>query len=264
MRTLSYSQWDVFQNCERRWYYERIARLPLPPAPQLEVGSLYHAVIEHVVRTYTAAHPPADRLSVDWTELGLLRVAQLAGEEPAALQEEILRNVQRLNDQLLAKLKVRGVELRFKRMGEAGRIDCVADNAPITDSRGNIIGMEDRPCVLDWKVKFTNRNRRTQQAADDSDQLGLYACEADVDLAGFVEIPRDVTLPLRTFVTEFSKEDRQRIRRYFTEQFQAMRSRGQNESAYRLSARNNALCSARWCPFHRHCPGGQGEKRGPA
>jgi hypothetical protein len=240
--------------CERRWYYERVLKLPVPESPYLEIGKYYHTLIEQTINQGKVPRVTPNKV----TEL-----AERWGEKPAAMAAEMSMNLQRLSKEVLRWIKPRRVEAWFHRkdMHIAGVIDLVSAVTPVTDHSGKIIGTEPGPCVLDWKIKFKpTRTRRTQDDADKSCQLGLYALEASTEFAGFVEIPRDITKPIKTFVTEFDEADKPRLARYLAQQFEAMRARGIHEAAYRLAERGSPLCSAKWCPHFQSCPGGEGKK----
>ena len=149
------------------------------------------------------------------------------------------------------------LELRIKHDGVTVVLDCVSAWTPVTSPDGQVTGHVDHPCVVDWKVKFSTRERRTQDSVEESAQLALYCLESGYQNAAFVEIPRDVRAPIQTFVSRFPPDDLVRWRRWHDNQRAAMGTRGPDEAAYRLAEPGHKLCSATYCPFFSTCPGGR-------
>lgn len=246
----SHSALESFLKCERRYYFERVAKLEQPPSHYLSIGLLYHEAIAAALvaptvnlDTLLRRHKEKPGWSCKWADSDILR--------------GLTANIARLRTSVFPHIKPLVIEKKVAERGFYGVLDVVSSCRPITDESMSIIGTdESRSCVLDWKVKFSNRGRRDQKSADTSQQLAIYALMSGKFSAGFIEIPVEVSEPINVIMTDFSELELERWERYLKSQFVAIESRGADPTAYRLAEPSNALCSERWCPFFGRCPGG--------
>lgn len=246
----SFSALDQFLNCERQFYFARILKLEREPSHYLAIGGLGHEVLADAaignrvdVRSKLARHKELTEWKSDVPDDVLVR--QL---------ETILERVRK---EVLPYLDVAAVE-QWYRTPYLAKIDLLSNTTPLVDAHGKIVGKVTKPCVIDWKFKFSSRSRRDQESTDHSAQLALYCLQTGADTAAFVEIPREGG-PTHTLVTNFSAYDLVYWRRYLDSQFAAVASRGEEEAAYRLAPAGHPLCRPQFCTFWRRCPGGGGE-----
>lgn len=247
----SFSSLDLFLDCERRFYYRKIARLKEPPSLYFCVGNLYHAAIEADLmgELDLEAEIHAAMQKSDWS----------CPSSAADLEKEINHNLERLREEVFPYLDIKFTECWSKDINASAqycaKLDAYSTSTPIVED-GTITGsIEDQPCVVDWKTIFGSR-RRSQEDANSSPQLALYCLEAKTNHAAFVEIPRYTGVPINTIVVAFTDEELAYWEKWFNVQFLAMSTRGQDEKAYRLSVPGNYRCSLKWCPYWRICPGG--------
>lgn len=248
---------SLFEQCERKFYYAKVAKLPEPPSLHLCVGSLYHAVIEHWAREEGISGSDIELLiarakgAPDWVDPGI---------SDKDLYEELLAGVLKVGEGVIEKLPVAPGPGGSPRVEEWGKrytckIDYVSTHTPVVES-GRLVDTKPGLCVLDWKT-VGGRRRRTPADADNSAQLALYCIETGAHNAAFVEIPRDGG-PLNIVAAEFDDDTLRRWATFLDAQFAAMQSRGPDEAQFRLAPRGHPLCSPRWCPFWDRCPGGAG------
>lgn len=242
-----------FLECERRWYYQRILKLPEPPSIHLCIGSLYHAAIERMARQgqftpdCAQALIATSRSEDDWVDPGV------TDDE---LSKELVGAMGRVSAVLGKLPPVRDAEGPFvERWGRryTCKLDYLSTHTPVVEG-GEVVGAEPGLCVIDHKVVFSRR-RRSQGDTDNSPQLALYAVETGANHAAYLEIPRDGA-PINVIVAEFQDDELRRWASYLDAQFKAMNSRGEDESQYRLAERGHPLCSPRWCPYWSRCVGG--------
>ncbi len=244
----SHSALEQLLSCERRLWFEKIAKVPQAPNVYFSVGNFYHAVIADALT-------PGPEITDAWL---LERVRR---EEAGAWLQDVP------NDRLLAEAKavrssvasirpfVRPVAIeQWFRTPYLAKVDCLSECTPIAGADGVPVGSSARPAVLDWKLVFGSRRKERSPA-----QLALYCLSTGAKDAGFVEFFRDGRRPFLS-MTSFNDYDLARWRRYFDAQFLALDRRGPEEAAYRLADPNNPLCSSRWCPHWRYCEGGEGDR----
>jgi len=261
-RWVSYSSLTQFMNCERQWYYQRILKLPQVPSFYLAIGNLYHAVFEHMVKECVAEclEPLVDDLFVEHASAPTWKCPT----SEANLKREIVANARRVWDEILDPLVNGGAVLTPEKSHKyLAKIDLLSTKRPEI-SMGEIVGIVDEPGVLDYKIKFSTYNRRTQKDADNNAQLAMYCILEDVRWAGFVEIPRSLKASINIIAKSFTDEELHWWVRYFDEQKATIESRrrlgiGETEVAehhFRLSDPANSLCSEKWCDYWKNCPGG--------
>lgn len=248
----SFSALNQFMQCERQFYYRRIAKIPEPPSHYLAIGILYHEAIEALV------HGRRNNCGFDLNDLYNENVNKPSWSSPTSkenLLREIEDNLCRLEQDILDHFDLSQWTCeKFHKY--LARIDVLSPQTPVLNEAGKITGVIDEPCVLDWKVKFSTRNRRTQEDVDTSPQLALYCLLEGVNNAAFVEIPRSQRAPINILLRTFDDDELSYYSKYFTEQAKAVESRGRDESAFRLAAPEHRLCTEQWCPFWARCPGG--------
>lgn len=255
----SFSALEQFDFCERQFFFRRVLKLPEPPSHYLSIGNLYHDCIAYLLAV------PGD----DPEALVRRLLAKHKGETgwvcptpDETLVKEVVQNLGRLQTQVFPYLKPRRrpdgtLEIeQWATRWITGKIDLVSETTPVVDPAGRITGaVESRPCVVDWKSKSSTK-KRTQEETNRSKQLALYCLEKELDTGAFVEIPRDVAVPINVVVVQFTPEELDYWARWFQAQFAAMQSRGREESAYKLAPPGHPLCSERWCAHWARCPGG--------
>jgi hypothetical protein len=247
----SFSALDQFLNCERQFFFRRVAGLPEPPSHYLAIGCLYHEALAVLL----------NEGEVDLEEVLELQKLEKGWTCPTAdaeLLAELRCNLERVERQVLPYIKQTAVEVWSNEINDrakyCAKLDVLSAWTPVVDD-GQIVGKNEVPCVLDWKTVFSARKHRSQEDVDTSPQLALYCLEAGVNNAGFVEVPRDVHQDIRVVVTSFTDAELRRWDGWFQEQFGAIETRGPNKDAYRLAAPGNKLCSERWCPCWGRCMG---------
>lgn len=244
---------SLFEQCERKFYYAKVAKLPEPPSVHLAVGILYHAVIEGMVRGPSFYMDDIRTVLAkvkcrpEWVDPGL-DDEELCKEVVTALYK-----VSELHQRLPVAPGPDGPRVEEWGKRYACRIDYVSIHTPVVEG-GQLVDTKPGLCVLDWKT-VGGRRRRGQDDADNSAQLALYCIETGAHNAAFVEIPRDGG-PLNIVAAEFDDDSLRRWATFLDAQFAAMQSRGPDEAQFRLAPRGHPLCSPRWCPFWDFCPGG--------
>lgn len=247
----SFSAVDQFVACERRLYYEKIAKIPQPASHYLCIGNFYHAVIAYVLAGYEAARTSFSEM------LSALRAKERGGwaqdVSDDALCDEVGLAVAVLADTVFPHIKARSLE-QWAPDPHCAKIDVLSEWTPIAGDDGVAIGHTEEPCVIDWKTAF-GRSKPHRPVA----QLAHYCIATGTRNAGFCEVFRDGTRP-RLQMTRFDDYDLRRWKTYFDQQFAAMASRGTDEANYKLAAPDHPLCSPKFCGHWKHCPRGEGNK----
>ncbi len=254
---VSFSAADAFTGCERRYFYEKVMQEKQPETAPLVVGNVYHSAIAEMLRNrlLTPADAVASAAGPAAEALEAVRV------DPDALMDEMEQNLTRLDEEVLAYVVPAScedggafVEKKFEdtRLGYRGVIDVVSMTVPVTKD-GTVIGWKPGKCVLDWK-SLTSDRRRSDRDAKFSPQLGLYALAVQgATAAGFVEIPRDVTKPIKVRMSEYTGDTLANMDIWLRAIRATMISRGTDIVNYRMTERSNGLCSPSWCPFWFKC-----------
>lgn len=251
-RLVSFSALDLFEQCERRFFHERVEGRRAPPNHYLAVGHAYHTALAAIWGA-EGGYVTLTQIAVDQHQEELVS----AGINTAPLVTEIADR--------LAALAAAGwwvnarprspewVERRFtnRRTGFEGVIDLLSARTPIT-ADGRLDGWADRPCVVDYKT-ITSDRRRSQRDVEQSDQLALYALEADVRDACIVEIPRDLSKPIKYRAVSYTDAALRNWRLFLESRRRTIMQRGKVKERYAMTHPSNYLCTARWCPFFREC-----------
>jgi hypothetical protein len=255
----SHSGLEQFLFCERQLFYQRVAKVPLPPNMYFAVGNLYHDALAEMVRPGVGV-----KTSPGIIALNILlakhkkKSGWLCPTSDKDLTAELKANLARVQKEV-APLVAKHVEVWGNDINPdsefCAKIDVVSANTPIVDDYGHITGAKEGACVIDWKTIFGRRRRSVAEACE-SQQLALYCLEAKVNTAAFFEVPRDLTRPTQVLLAEFTDEELEQWRRYLRVQFEVMQRRGPLEADYRLADFNNPLCSKKWCGYWDRCLGG--------
>jgi hypothetical protein len=219
MSLLSFSGIDCFTTCERKYYLERILKIPEEESLPLVVGDVYHKILADTylqpnlnlaTRIETQLNRAAERLKPFDVNM-------------AEFREELTDNIPRVltlqGPAMFRPVAVNGtlmVERKFadERIGYCGVLDLLSDHAP---------------------------------------QLALYAIEADVRCGVFVEIPRNLDRPINTRVVRYSEKDLVNWRRYLENIRDAILSRGTEEKRFKMAAPDMYLCNPAYCRHWERC-----------
>lgn len=133
---ISWSAFQMFHQCAKRYAYKNIDKKPEPPQPHFEHGNRIHSDIEHALKkVFHEDKPPFPPVShVNWA------VELVEGEQPSKVQVEEW-----------VKLSRDGIDI-------SGKADC-------------IIETENGVAVIDWK---TSKRPPGELKPDVKDQLHLY------------------------------------------------------------------------------------------
>lgn len=257
-----------FLNCERDWYYDRVLKMPRGKSHFLSIGGLYHNVFEHCVRS-----KKQEWRDKEWLERLIDDLYVEAASSPEwtcptselNLKKEIAANTDRLGEELWAPLLNAGAELTAEIEHKyLARVDLRTSRRPDIHM-GEVVGVIDEPGVLDYKIKFSTWSRREDDAADNDEQLAMYAVLEDVRWCGFVEIPRSLKAPINIIYKHYTDAEIEWWRSYFDQFSQTVESRCDRshgeaaeeiEHRFRLAHPSSRLCDSRWCNHWGHCPGG--------
>lgn len=243
----SHSALEQFLFCERQFWFRRIAKIPEPPSHYLAIGNLYHECLATLLEeggVDVAVTLAVNKRSPNWT----------SPTPDKKLIPEVVQNLTRVKEQIFPYIEPLSVE-EWSRRHFLAKLDVVSAVTPVVEG-GRIVGADRGPCIIDWKTVFSRKKRSSKDAAG-SQQLALYAIEAECNDAAFVEIPRDVKWPLNVVVTHFTDAQLHAWKRYFEQQFAAMWSRGPDPAAYRLAKKGESLCSSDWCRYWDRCKAGK-------
>lgn len=249
MISRSISNLKLFVRCERQLYYRKIKLLPQKPSHYLSVGNLYHGAIAY---KYLNGSDPGQIVLGEILRKHKYSPLWTCPTPDDVLLREIAANVARLP--AFVPVKEDGGYLIELKLGSS-RIDLVSTQTPVAGPDGLMWDWIDERCVVDWKIRH---GRSRLRPGEDLDQLALYCLKAGPINGCFVEIPRDPSDPLNVVTKRFSDEELRAWERYFSNQFTAMESRGQDEASYRLANRGDPLCCERFCDYYEACPGGAG------
>jgi hypothetical protein len=257
MSLLSFSGIDCFTTCERKYYLERILKIPEEESLPLVVGDVYHKILADTylqpnlnlaTRIETQLNRAAERLKPFDVNM-------------AEFREELTDNIPRVltlqGPAMFRPVAVNGtlmVERKFadERIGYCGVLDLLSDHAPLVNEDGRVVTWQPEHCVVDWKTTASNR-RRTDRSVRTSAQLALYAIEADVRCGVFVEIPRNLDRPINTRVVRYSEKDLVNWRRYLENIRDAILSRGTEEKRFKMAAPDMYLCNPAYCRHWERC-----------
>ncbi len=251
----SFSSLNQFLNCERQWFYQRVAKKPRPPSHYLSIGSLYHHVFEMMVRDDLWSSPELIELIHD---LYVEHSCQDDWKCPTTQENlcaEIYANAVRVRDQVFMPLAADEL-VAEKSHKYLAQIDVRANMIPKVEM-AQIVGSEPGECILDYKIKFSTWNRRGQEDADNSAQLALYCILEGVHDAFYVEVPRSTKASINVIGKRFTDEELAWWSRFYDQQTAAINSRDKSDPlSWRLSDPANSLCSKKFCPYWGDCPGG--------
>jgi len=273
----SWSSFELFYKCARRYWYEKVLKLPVPTGPDLITGSAYHAVLEAIGRcevTRTGYMPgelawqvltrenPKGRSEQDQKSFKdqLVAVNVVWQDFLDELVENIAR-VQPMWDQArLFPLEISGQPMIERKFfddvgGLTGVIDIVSKNTPLADAEGVVREwIPDQPCVLDFKT-LSSQRRRTARDTEKSGQLALYCLQTGVRTAGFLEIPRNLDRPINVRTNTFSDDELRWWKEWFDDGVRALTTmrRIDDINLFPRCSRSNGLCSPRFCPFWDKC-----------
>jgi hypothetical protein len=263
-RWVSFSSLDQFLKCERQWFYRRIKKLPEKPSFYLAIGNLYHEVLQWTVELGlgpSGREDLIDRLFVEHAS----RPTWSCPTKEEVLKKEIYTNVSRVQYEVIEPMRKAGADFECEKSHKyLAKIDLLTSMHPEV-SMGEVVGVTDQPGVLDYKIKFSTYNRRSQGDADLSAQLAMYCILEGVSWAGFVEIPRSIKAPVNVIAKSFSAEELKWWERYLDSQtasvnlrryLHANMSEKELEAGFRLASPDSTLCSEKWCSFYNRCPGG--------
>lgn len=256
----SFSAVDQYDQCPRKFYYDRVLRL----APESTMGQLPGLVVHHALQHLmdptreTGSEFTPTHFAINAVQEHISSLVR-CGINTDDLLYEVKTNITRVRT-FLDQAKVRCTERRFLWCGYVGYIDMTLENSPVVSKDGKEIEKwEDQPCVLDYKVVSSHRSR-SQRDADLSPQLALYGpLASDISRAGFLEIPRDTEKPLKIRMTEYTRSDIDKWRRWFDGQAMAIEKQWSSHhdevSAWPRCSRKSALCSPMWCQHWDRCYG---------
>jgi hypothetical protein len=257
---LSHTAIDLFHQCARRYYWERVLKIREPDTEPLVVGSLYHKILERLTRNPAADVDEAVRVSIRDAAEALVRLEIDIDD----LDLEIRENLTKIDFNWIVAHKVGQaplVEAKFFNddLNLCGVIDLVNQHTPVPDAKGVVQSwIKDEPCVLDFKV--VNSRRKSQRDADLSAQLAIYCLETKVKTAGFYEIPRNLERPHHVRLKTFTDQELGEWQRWLACQcvgIQAIHPQG--PEFFPMTKRSNPLCSQMWCPHWDRCYGKQGD-----
>jgi hypothetical protein len=242
---LSFSSADMFQRCERQYYFEKVEGRKQPPNATLLVGQAYHKAIACKLHSKPWSLEDAEKEEL-----------VISGVNVDGLIAEVAYNLTRIEPLLVALGAPEIVEQEFadRSIGYRGVIDAVFPNTPDSTPEGIFTGTV-RPgrCVVDWK-SLTSDRRRSQRDTNLSPQLAQYAIERKTTAAAFVELPRDTEKPVKIRVATYTENELENWRQYMIGLRQAIISRGRRKENFKQCDRkNNPLCSELWCPHYSTC-----------
>jgi len=249
-RKLHVTEVGLFNQCERRYYYEKILGEEPEPNHYVLVGSAYH-------RAITTCFPDGAELCGQFKEAALRSVNESydalseVGVNPITLIAEIAQRLEELRVLLPASLKPSFVERQFSTKGWEGTVDWAGPNYVLGDERvkGQRPSWGEGLGVLDWKTIHGSR-RRSIRDARLSPQLAMYTLNVPgARHAAFVEIPRDLKEPFVFLPVHYTEDELVKWRIWFDGIRKSVMRRKSKES-YKMCKRDEPLCSAIWCPHY--------------
>jgi len=257
-RLVNFSSLDLFDLCERKYYYEKIEGVDEKDSPILLIGTAYHAAIADLVCSALPVDA-ADKVFMDEAFRDSLARFKISEAE---LRAEMTVNLGRLlTDVIYAAVIVPEfrdgkhiIEHQYKnyKTGFYGTVDLVSLNTPVVDASGRVIGKTPSPCVIDWKT-LTSDRRRSQRDAVYSPQLASYARAMNVRNAAFVEIPRNLEKEIRVRVVNYTEVEMRNWASVLDAQRAALISRRKTKVNFKPTNRKNPLCSPIWCEHFCKC-----------
>lgn len=258
-RLVNFSSLDLFDLCERKYYYEKVEGFDEKDSPILLIGSAYHSAIADMLEEEM---PLVSALESTFSGVTLQEGLQRFKISPSELRAEMALNLARLQSDVLTPAEIRPeyrdhypvVEHQYKnyKTGFYGTVDLVSVTTPVVDASGRVIGKTDSPCVIDWKT-LTSDRRRSQRDAVYSPQLASYARAMNVRNAAFVEIPRNLDKEIRVRVVNYTEVDMRNWASFLDAQRVALISRRKNKVNFKPTKRKNPLCSPIWCEHFCKC-----------
>lgn len=241
---------DTFLKCQRRFWYEYLdPQRPAekPEAPQMLPGLVHHAAYQDMVERPTLQPE-------DWATAGMARFM------PRLLKTGI--KIDDLYHEVCASIvAVRAIipytepgaveccEKRYSGDGQVGVIDLILNRVW---RNGWTPGGR---TIVDYKVS-TGR-ARTPRAVALSPQLAKYAMMEGVRDGAIVEVYRDTSKAPRIIPVHYDDTEWEIWKRWWGAMDAAITARSTSQSLYEwpMTSRDNALCSAHWCPHHDKCYG---------
>lgn len=230
IKYLSATALDLFEQCERRYWHERILGRKQPMTAPMVVGNVYHKVLQQWMKHFQLGEREvAEILSSQNKQIAAV------GVDFNKLVEEVGWNLERL-DRILGDMHPIAIEQRWS-WGEQGY-------------RG-VTDVVEKDRIIDWKI-LTGKRRRSARDVEFSPQFALYRLYHKVDKAMVVEVPRD-DREIRVHQVEFGEREPERWLSYLSTMREAILSRGENGTHFKRTKRSNPLCSPMWCPFWDQC-----------
>lgn len=258
---VSHSMVEDLNKCERYFYHSRILGDRKKNPANVQPGLVHHDVYSwHFGPARMKLSPAIDR-AIEAREEHLKK----AGVNLEGLRSEIITRVEEMTP-WVTNAEVFSSEWYFenlKNLPYRGYIDVKASRTPRMDEKGlTVVNWIDEPCVWDYKVTSGKRTR-SQRDADTSPQLALYALVSDVRHAGFVEIHRDTSKPIKRRFTSYTDAERARWWQWLFSQAEALKLRWEEETwaydpspnRWRQTMPGNPLCSLMWCEHWSKCYG---------
>jgi len=258
---MSHSKLRDWYTCPRQFYYKHVEKLPQPPSHYLVIGNIYHKVIADLLKARSIVDlEAAVEKHMEAASLSLKEF--FSKQKIDILWSDIYQNCERLWTEVLAYLTPIEVEKYYRDAGMnvGGIIDCYSADELVLDQFGKVVGTQPGPAVYDWKIKFSVRNRRTDQDAEDSDQLAQYCLYKGCKTAAFVEIPTKLTARINILQVEYTDEELAQWKRYIPDCMEsvgylAAAAVGRGEKMFPRTQRSNPLCCKNFCPFWSKCYG---------
>jgi hypothetical protein len=262
----SFSAVNLYGQCQRKFYYERVLRLaPENNATQLP-GLVTHKAIEEYFAPRAKGVPPLPNHTP--TTVACTAVQQFlpdlvrCGINTDELIYEVTANLRKV-ESILQHTRVLKTEEKFAWCGFIGYIDLQLADTPVMSKDGKEIkSWKPEPCVIDAKVVSSSRSR-SQRDADLSPQLALYGPLAmGYKNSGFMELPRDTEKPWKIRVATYEQREIDRWVQWFSGQAAAIEEQWEaahgDVNRWNRCERKNPLCCAAWCHYWDMCYGSKG------
>lgn len=251
----SYSAINTYESvCQRRHYLDKLHPQEFG-GEAAERGSHVHNALEAVCREMASgatAEEAVERVCASPPE-GSLPLKEIQGYITRALP--VLKHIK----------PARGrVERWFRGVGDieiAGKIDLISLWTPIFQF-GEVVGHEERPCVIDWKTTSKPEKVPSQVEARRSRQLHIYCLAEEVDTAAFIYfLPEGDPMGVSVRFAEDELGKAQVSLKSICEEIEQKWDRG-SEEAFNLHHRpGTGLCrgpEVSWggCAHWHRCPAG--------
>lgn len=247
---------SIFDQCEQRFFLEKVLGNEAPPTHYVVVGQVYHRAI--------ALSFPAPAIYHGRFELA----SEMAVSENVALLEQVGVDAKHLETEVAVRIGAlrrlfpdrplypEKVEEKFT-IGRhwEGTADWVSKLYVAGDERvrgeAPLWAEGEDLAVIDWKT-IHGKRRRTIRDARFSPQLALYSLAMGAKHAAFIEVPRDPTRPFVFLPVHYTPEDLTNWRLWFEKRRLAI-SRRRSPDSYKRTSRSDPLCSSVWCPQYFRC-----------